>query len=307
MSRLSLVKAIAVTALVIAPLSASGCGGHTSPHCGNETISVALPDAGDVTSATFTTDNSSCAAHAGSTSYVNVTRFSAGTCQVQVVFPNGATYSFSVEFAANATGRCQGAIGVSDASSPVLIDAGPCVPSGGTPGTSGAAGSSGSSGAAGTGGTTFSPACAGLTTAGGVPPIRACGCTATDPQLCYKPCGVEGQGAKSETCTGGVYVEAVLCAFDPAKDYSCYKLPPDSSRTGNPTCPAQPPRESAACTVDHCVVCNSSGGLPGGVYIDRGGFVPTGYCVCSLPDPAGNRTWNCDGIDQWPCPDASGC
>jgi len=293
---------LVAAALVLAPLSVWGCRGHTTPNCSSTTVGVALPDAGDLTSATFST-NPECGARAGSTDYVDVSRFTAGTCQVQVVVANGDTYAFSVEFGSSGTGYCEHAIRPLDASSPVLVDAGPCHPTdGGAAGTTGDAGTGGTAGA--DGGTVFSPACADLTTAAGVAPIRACGCTTTDPQLCYKPCGPEDRGARPQTCTGGVYVEMPVCHYDPAQDYACYKVP---TIRANPTCPLDPPQEGAACTVDRCVVCNYGGGLVGGDYIDRHGFGQIGYCVCPALDAAGNRSWSCAKDVEWPCPGASGC
>ena len=276
-------------------LSVSACGPHTSPHCGSNTFSARLPDAGDITGAVITTDDQTCGASVGGPSYVNVSRLSAGSCQVQVVLVDGETYTFTVEFGATGTGGCEGALGILDASSPVLIDAGPCHGPGG--GTADA-------------GTLLSPSCAGLVTAGGPEPIKGCGCTAADPQLCYEPCGPEGLGAQSLTCTGGHYVRTFLCNFDPAKDYSCYTIP---YAVENPTCPKDAsgtyvkPLDGTACTVDHCVVCNGYGGFPSGEWIDCAGMRRGGYCVCQLPDSAGNRSWSCADAWAWPCPDGRGC
>src|SRR5262245_10177432 len=86
----------------------------------------------------------------------------------------------------------------------------------GTAGTTGNAGTSGTAGTTGTGGSAstgtggtglYSPSCTGLTTAASAEPTKGGACVAADPQLCYKTCGPEKAGAKSETCTGGVYAE----------------------------------------------------------------------------------------------------
>ena len=177
----------------------------------------------------------------------------------------------------------------------------------GDAGTSGSAGSSGTAGSVGTGtagsGAVGQPSCTGLTTAAGAEPTKGGACTATDPQLCYKTCGPEKSGAKSETCTGGVYAEMSGCSFDPAKDYSCFKIP----AAANAACPTGTPKASDPCTVDHCVLCNSTGGLPGGGYSDSGGAAKVGYCTCQLPNANGNRTWSCASDTAWPCPAGAGC
>jgi hypothetical protein len=278
------------------------------------TFSEMLPDAGDLTGATFSLSDSSCGASVGGPGYVNVSRArsSPGICQVQVTLSNGAIYSFSVTFGARGTGPCQGAFDVIDASSAVLIDPGRCQPP-----QDGAVGMPGDAGTATTGGTTgvdasnvFGPACADLRTASGVQPMRACGCGPTDPQLCHKPCGPEGRGTKSVTCTAAVYAETPICTFDLSSDYSCYRVPTAAENT---SCPAVAPgeyvqpRQSSACTVDRCLVCNSFGGLPTGEYVDDRGAIKSGYCVCTPPDSTGSRTWTCAGDQDWPCPSGAGC
>jgi hypothetical protein len=172
----------------------------------------------------------------------------------------------------------------------------------GEAGTSGNAGSTGS-GSAGSTGTLGQPSCTGLTTAASAEPTKGGACVAADPQLCYKTCGPEKAGVKSETCTGGVYAEMSGCSFDPAKSYACYKIP----AAANTLCPAGTPKASDPCTVDMCTVCNSTGGLPGGGYSDSGGAAKIGYCVCQAPNANGNRTWSCASDTAWPCPAGSGC
>lgn len=181
----------------------------------------------------------------------------------------------------------------------------------GQAGTQGQAGDSGAAGTTGSGGSTssgtggaYSPSCTGLVTAGGMEPAKGVACVATDTQLCYKTCGPEKAGAKSETCTGGVYAEMSGCSFDATKDFSCYKIP----AAANTMCPAgATPQASQDCTVDMCVLCNSTGGLPGGHYNDSGGADKMGYCVCQAANSAGKRTWSCASDTAWPCPAGLGC
>jgi hypothetical protein len=119
-------------------------------------------------------------------------------------------------------------------------------------------------------------------------------------QLCYKNCGPMNIGRKSETCTGGIYVEMDGCSFDPAGSFACYKIP---TVANDATCPAGTmPQASMACTVtDMCSLCNSTGGLSGGGYLDSSGNAKTGYCVCV------NSKWSCASTTAWPCPSGAGC
>jgi hypothetical protein len=129
-------------------------------------------------------------------------------------------------------------------------------------------------------------------------------CLPTDIQLCYKSCGPENTGVKSETCTAGVYAEMAGCTFDPSRSYSCYKIPATSSTA----CGAAVPRDGTSCAVPHCTICNSTGGLPGGHYTDSGGADQMGYCVCPEPNASGTtRTWSCTSETEWPCPAGRGC
>jgi hypothetical protein len=183
---------------------------------------------------------------------------------------------------------------------------------GGTAGTTGQAGTSGQAGTTGNGGSTSTgsggsfvstPSCTGLTTAAAAEPTKGGACVAADPQLCFKTCGPEKAGVKSETCTGGVYAEMSGCSFDPAMSFACYKIP----AAANTLCPAGTPQASTDCTVDHCVICNSTGGLPGGGYSDSGGAAKVGYCVCQQANSTGKRTWSCASDTAWPCPAGAGC
>src|SRR5262245_42371285 len=80
---------------------------------------------------------------------------------------------------------------------------------GGTTGSGGSVSPAGSAGATGAGGGgPGQPSCVGLTTAGGMEPAKNVACVATDIQLCYRTCGPEKTGYKSETCmTSGAYAE----------------------------------------------------------------------------------------------------
>jgi hypothetical protein len=158
-------------------------------------------------------------------------------------------------------------------------------------------------GAGGAGGTTvatsFEPLCANLVTAAGVAPTKNGICVDGDPQLCYKTCGPQSIGFKSETCTAGVYVEQSGCSFPPAADYSCYKIP----AAIDASCPAETPQASTVCTVAPCTLCNVNGG-----YLDSGGAAKTGYCVCPPPSTTtGTSKWSCASSTAWPCPAGLGC
>jgi hypothetical protein len=169
---------------------------------------------------------------------------------------------------------------------------------GGVGGGGGAAG--GASGAAGTSSDPLfgQPACAPAVTSGGA-------CAPEDLQFCYKPCGPEGVGVKSETCqSSGLYTEMVGCSYDLALDYSCYRIPsePDARCGGGET-----PQAGKPCDVPSCTPCNSRGGVVGGAYASGGGAIAEGWCVCQKPNANGVRTWSCTNDSQWPCPIGRGC
>jgi hypothetical protein len=129
-------------------------------------------------------------------------------------------------------------------------------------------------------------------------PTKGGVCTATDSQLCYKTCGPLSIGFKSETCTGGLYVEQSGCSFPAGQNYACYKIPPTISTT----CPTTAPQASQACTVAECTLCNV-----GGTYLDSGGASKEGYCVCPAAGTSGSRKWSCASSTAWPCPAGQGC
>jgi hypothetical protein len=138
------------------------------------------------------------------------------------------------------------------------------------------------------------PLCPALLTTFGNPPTKGGACGPTDPQLCYKTCGPQSIGYKSETCSSGVYVEGP-CQFAPGGDFSCYAIPP----TIDPACPALPPQAGTECDVPACTPCSA-----GGTYLDSAGTPKIGYCVCV---PGIVQKWSCAPVTSWPCPGGTGC
>jgi hypothetical protein len=130
-------------------------------------------------------------------------------------------------------------------------------------------------------------------------------CGPADQQFCYKTCGPEKTGVKTETCTtAGTYAEMSGCSFDNSKDYSCYKIP----TVAQTACPAGvTPQASTACDVPHCTLCNSLQGVTGGQYADSTGSPKVGWCTCQEMNSAGMRTWTCASDTAWPCPLGAGC
>jgi hypothetical protein len=165
-----------------------------------------------------------------------------------------------------------------------------------TAGDAGSAGTGGGSG--GSGGAAFGePACPSTV----VPGVL---CSPSDLQRCYRPCGPDGVGVEAVPCWDGMYRTPAGCVFEPSRDYSCYAIP----TVANADCPASVPIDSMDCgTVPHCVVCNSAGGLQGGLFGDATLFTRQGYCVCQPPNAAGLRTWSCGSDVKWPCPTGIGC
>jgi hypothetical protein len=205
-----------------------------------------------------------------------------------------------------AAGSSAGSGGVAGSSAGSSGSAGSSTGSGGSAGTSADSGGGGAGGVAdagvgkdsGDGGGPYSPLCSDvpLTGAGEVP-TKGGVCTPTDTQLCYKTCGPLSIGFKSETCTGGSYVEQSSCSF-PDGDYSCYRIPPVISAT----CPTTTPQATQPCTVAECVLCNVAGN-----YLDSMGDEKQGYCVCAAAGDSGTRKWSCASTTSWPCPGGNGC
>jgi len=176
---------------------------------------------------------------------------------------------------------------------------------GGTAGT-GTAGTGTSGGATGMAGAVnppthpdFSPACFLFTTVLGEEILKGASCTSADPQLCYRPCGPNQVGWKTETCTAGVYAEGD-CTFPADGEYSCYAIPDEIDVV---TCGlTAPPAATDPCEAPLCTTCNYDG-----FYEDTGSNVKEGYCVCRTPDIGGVRRWTCASADAWPCPLNQGC
>jgi hypothetical protein len=169
----------------------------------------------------------------------------------------------------------------------------------GSGGATGGGAGSGTGGAGGaSGGGNYSPLCSAVPrTQAGEEPTKGGACTPSDTQLCYKTCGPQSIGFKSETCMAGSYVEQAGCNF-PDADYACYKLPmPVSS-----TCPAAVPQASQNCEVAECTPCNFNG-----LYADSSGAQKEGYCICPKAGSAGTRKWSCASSSAWPCPSGKGC
>lgn len=165
----------------------------------------------------------------------------------------------------------------------------------------------GEGGTSGTGGTVvnppthpdFSPACFLQTTTAGEEIMKGTPCTAEDPQLCYRPCGPNQVGWKTETCLAGVYAEGD-CTFPTDRTYECYKIPDpiDPSLCGL----TAPPAATDECSAPECYSCNYDG-----FYKDTGSDVKEGFCVCRAPGPDGVRRWTCASATAWPCPLHEGC
>jgi hypothetical protein len=200
----------------------------------------------------------------------------------------------------SSTGGTSGGVG----GAPVVSSTGGATGTAGTSGTGGTSGGGvGGSPAGGVGGASgggqFSPSCANVPlTAAGAAPTKGGTCVAADTQLCYKTCGPQSIGFKSETCTGGTYAEQMGCSFPTGVDYSCYKIP----TAIDATCPATAPQASQPCTVGQCVLCNV-----GGNYLDTSGASKPGYCVCPAPGASGTSKWSCASGTSWPCPAGQGC
>jgi hypothetical protein len=145
----------------------------------------------------------------------------------------------------------------------------------------------------------FSPACFLTTTQSGEEILKGTSCTSADPKLCYRPCGPNQVGWKTETCTAGVYAEGD-CTFPSDGDFSCYAIPPqiDEAACGLSASPAA----TGECNAPLCVSCNF-----GGFYEDTGHDAKEGYCTCREPGPDGVRRWTCASTTAWPCPFSQGC
>jgi len=173
--------------------------------------------------------------------------------------------------------------------------------SGGAASGSGGADASGGA-ASGSGGaeTLGDPPCDLTRTLAGEEIKKGTACTPDDLQLCWRKCGPQGVGWKSETCSGGVYAEGD-CQFPAAVGYECFAIP-DTQHAECPTDPAMTPQASEECSVPECNPCNVDG-----QYLTSSGEAKVGYCVCQPPNSAGTRTWSCASGTAWPCPFGMGC
>lgn len=175
-------------------------------------------------------------------------------------------------------------------------------------------GCSSSNGAAGTGGQsavggTTNPGTGGSTGAGGAAAVKTgdmCssgvknkGACTTEP-ACWNTCGPNKSGFKNCTCAAMSWA-CPVCSFDPAGDYSCYKIPANIA-----ACPADTsdpvgmlPASGGPCTQAPCKPCGSGTTT---AYRDSGGAPKVGYCVCVPPvDPdAGTMgKYSCASIQEW--------
>ena len=151
----------------------------------------------------------------------------------------------------------------------------------------------GGGGSPSTGGNTFQPLCPDSVMKEGV-------CRGTDPQFCYKTCGPDSIGFKTETCVNGRYQEQDGCSFPEDGDYSCYRLNTRPSQQPD-RCPMGVPRATEPCDVAACTLCyGGTATMP--QYRDSTGMQKIGYCVCT---DAGS--WTCASVASWPCPGGNGC
>jgi hypothetical protein len=201
---------------------------------------------------------------------------------------------------AAAAGAPSGAAGAATGSAGSASAGAPSAGAGGATAAGGAAGAAGASSTGGATGGMFTPLCTAVPlTAAGVAPAKGGACTAGDPQLCYKGCGPQNSGFKSETCTAGLYAEQSGCTFPADSDYGCFKIP----TTQDATCPTTTITASMPCTTNMCTVCSDATGH----YYDSGNNLKVGYCVCPAPGASGTSKWSCASNTAWPCPTGKGC
>ena len=142
------------------------------------------------------------------------------------------------------------------------------------------------------------PPCSLNPTTAGVEPKKNEACTEDDVQLCWRSCGPESIGWKTETCTAGVYAEGD-CQFDPEDDYSCFAIPDEIDAS----CPTDvPPKATDECDIAECTLCNVDGHFYDSQENDK-----TGYCVCVPATDDKPAVWSCSSATAWPCPLGMGC
>jgi hypothetical protein len=222
---------------------------------------------------------------------------SSGSTNPTTTTSGGSSFDSGGSTSTSGGARANGGSTATDTGGSPATDTGgsPATDTGGSPATD----TGGTSSTGGTASTVFSPLCSGFTTQAGVPPTKNGVCVAADVQLCYKTCGPNSAGFKTETCTGGVYVEGGTCQYDPAGDYSCYKLPD----TAPAACPATAPQSTLACTLPTCTVCGGTATAQTTGYLDSSAAAKVGYCVCTT-----SGKWSCaTAVTAWPCPGNPGC
>jgi hypothetical protein len=129
-------------------------------------------------------------------------------------------------------------------------------------------------------------------------------CTSTDQQLCYRTCGPVNSGFRAVTCSGGTYVEQPDCSFDPACDFSCFKLPD----VADAACPTTAPTHGTPCSLPPCVVCGGTASSQTTGYLDAKRSAKIGYCVCLPATATTTQKWSCATAGTaWPCPGHAGC
>jgi len=197
----------------------------------------------------------------------------------------GATMAAAV-LALAGCGLLGGQLTDPDAGSAVQATGGTGAATGGVPGTGGLPGTGGVPSTGGAFG--GAPQC-------GANENKGAACTDSDLQACFKTCGPERVGTKTETCLGGTYVEST-CQFSPAGDYTCYAIP----AAPDPACPTTLIQAGSACSIPDCLVC---GGTTG--YLDSTGAAKIGYCVCQAA--SASPVWSCAAVTAWPCPGGEGC
>jgi hypothetical protein len=146
----------------------------------------------------------------------------------------------------------------------------------------------------------FTPKCEISPTSAGEEIKKGVACTEADPQCCWRSCGPQSIGWKTEQCVANVYAEGD-CQFPADGDYSCYAVP--AAGIDTTLCPQDtPPRASEECDIPECTLCNVDD-----TYLDSGGSSKVGYCVCQSPNSDGKRSWSCGSTSAWPCPLGQGC
>jgi hypothetical protein len=273
-------------------VTAVSCGGSNEPSVTNSNMS---------NSGTNATQAGSMSAAAGSMSSQSSGGAAASSAAGKMASASGGTPASSGGAGAS-TPKAGSSASSSGSSGAGMSASAGTSPSAGT----GAAAGSGAM-AAGSGGDStgmpmtmgmFSPLCSAVPmTAAGAAPTKGGACTEMDPQLCYKTCGPQSIGFKSETCTNGAYAEQSGCSF-PDADYACFKIP----MMMDASCPAMPPQATMPCEVAECTLCSV-----GGNYLDSSGASKAGYCVCPAAGASGSRKWSCASATAWPCPAGKGC